>query len=78
MDEDAEREEAEQRIRLFPGCEAIRVVREQAEWMAVLTEAGKDESGAPVRVGIEILVRRPTLPLLVDFFEQRGGFASEK
>jgi hypothetical protein len=77
MDEDAEREEAEQRIRLFPGCESIRVMCEQAQWSAVLTVPGEDEAGAPARVGTEILVRRPTLALLVDFFEQHGGFASE-
>ena len=77
MDGDAEREEAEQRIRLFPGCEGIRVVRQQGEWWAVLTVPGDDESGAPSREGIEILARRSTLALLVDFFEQHGGFASE-
>ena len=77
MDRDAEREEAEQRIRLFPGCEGIRVVREQDEWWAVLTVPGEDESGAPSRLGTEVLVRRPALASLVDFFEQHGGFASE-
>ena len=77
MEGDAEREEAEQRIRLYPGCEAIRLVRERGEWWAVLTVAGEDETGAPTRVGTDVLARRPTLALLVDFFERHGGFASE-
>lgn len=77
MDGEAEREEAEQRIRLYPGCEGIRVVPEQGEWWAVLTVPGKDDSGAPSLVATEVLVRRSTLALLVDFFEQHGGFASE-
>lgn len=75
---EAEREEAEQRIRLYPGCEAIRIARERGEWWAVMTEPGEDETGAPARVATEVLVRRPTLALLVDFFEQHGGFASER
>lgn len=66
MDAQAEREEAEERIRLFPGCEGLRVAGEPGAWAAVMA-ASPDEP----------LVRRATLPLLVDFFERHGGFARE-
>jgi len=77
MESDAEREEAEQRIRLYPGCQGISVVRERGAWWAVLTVPADDQSDGASRVGTELLVQRPTLALLVDFFEQHGGFASE-
>lgn len=66
MDAEAEREEAEERIRLYPGCEGIRVAGGPGAWVAVMATDPD-----------HILARRPTLPLLVDFFESHGGFAQE-
>ena len=77
MESDGEREEAQYRIRLFPGCDGIRVVHEHGEWRAVMSTGADDAPGAPSGVGTDILVRRPTLSLLVDFFERHGGFARE-
>ena len=70
MDADAERQDAEERIRLFPGCEGVRVVGAAADWRAVLPAVTGDEED-------DLLARRPTLSLLVDFFERHGGFARE-
>jgi len=77
MERDAEREEAQHRIRLFPGCDGVRVVHQQGEWRAVMSEGADDDADVSARGGTDILVRRPTLPLLVDFFERHGGFARE-
>ena len=77
MGSDAEREEVQARIRLFPGCDGIRVVHEHGEWRAVMSTGADDDGGVPARVGTEVLVRRPTLSLLIDFFERHGGFARE-
>ena len=66
MDAAAEREEAEVRIRLFPGCEGLRVVGGPGSWQAVMASSED-----------EVLVRRASLALLVDFFESHGGFARE-
>lgn len=68
--EEAQRLEAEQRLRLFPGCEGVRVVRGQDEWQAVMATGG---GGAED----DTLVRRPSLALLLDFFERHGGYGRE-
>jgi hypothetical protein len=78
MERDAEREEAEERIRLFPGCDGIRVVNQQGEWQAMMSDGADDGADSSSRAGTEVLVRRPTLSLLVDFFERHGGFARER
>lgn len=77
MDPEAERQQAEERIRLYPGCEGIRVVHEYGEWRAVMPVSVDGDPGQPARVEADILVRRATLPALIEFFERHGGFASE-
>jgi len=66
MDVEAQRREAEERIRLYPGCEGVRVVGGPGAWQAVMATSEDD-----------VLARRATLPLLTDFFESHGGFARE-
>jgi len=74
---EATRLEAQDRIGLFPGCEGVRVEGDQGEWRAVMTISADDPAGGPAREADDILVRRPTLALLVDFFERHGGYARE-
>ena len=69
------RQEAEERIRLFPGCEALRVAPDRGGWKAVMTTSPGAEGDAPAE---DVLARRPTLALLVDFFESHGGYARER
>src|SRR3569623_3589540 len=68
--EEARRLEAEQRLRLFPGCEGVRVVRGQGQWQAVMTASGDVAEQ-------DTLVGRPSLALLVAFFERHGGYGRE-
>jgi|GEM_PF-3140552 len=69
------RQQAEQRIRLFPGCEAVQVAPDRGGWKAIMTTSAPE---APEAAAEDVLARRPSLALLVDFFESHGGYARER